>query len=128
MGLARIAIAVLAVVLALGLLIVGGTALWGALTKDTNKGAAPSPSASAPAASGKPTARHSKQPPVNPAGNVIQVQCLATQCPIFVAGPGPTDVLFNGPLNQNAQRVFNETHLTLSVDDASTVSVTINGQ
>lgn len=118
MGLARIAIAALAVVVGFGLFIVGGIALWGALAgKDDGKNPSASPSGSAGASS---TARQ--------VGNTVVLHCLAAQCPVFVAGPGPTDVQFNGKLAQNERRVFNETHLTVAVQDASTVSVTINGQ
>ena len=52
MGLARIAIAVLAVTLALGLVIVGGVSLYGALTKDASKTASSSPD---PSTSGQAT-------------------------------------------------------------------------
>jgi hypothetical protein len=125
LGLARIAIAVLAVVLAFGLLIVGGIALWGALTGKDDKdkpGAAPAaPSGATKAGSSKVSA------PSSQSGNTIQVRCLATQCPVFVAGPGATDVQFNGNLTQGQTRSFNDTRLTLAVQDASTVAVTING-
>jgi hypothetical protein len=118
MGLARIAIAALAVVVAFGLLIVGGIALWGALTsKNGDKNA----SSAAPSSGGN--ASSSRR-----IGNTVEILCLASQCPVFVAGPGPTDVQFNGNLAQNERRSFNETRLTVAVQDASTVSVTINGQ
>jgi hypothetical protein len=119
MGLARVGIAALAVVLAFGLLIVGGIALWGALTKDSGKPGAATPAPSGASRSGGSTSQ---------IGNTVIIHCLAAQCPVFVAGPGPTDVQFNGNLGQNDRRVFNETRLTVSVQDASTVSVTINGQ
>lgn len=126
MGLARIAIAVFAIALAVGLLIVGGAALWGALTnKDSSNPTGSSPPAST-AASSKGRGKQSK-PPANEAGNTIELHCLAIQCSVFVAGPGPTDVQFRGNLGQNERRIFNDTRLIVSVDDASTVSVTING-
>ena len=123
MGLARIAIAVLAVVLAFGLLIIGGIALWGALTGKGDKDK-PSGAASAPA---KATKTSSNNVSPSESGNTIEVKCLVTQCPVFVAGPGATDVQFNGNLRQNEVRTFNETRLTMAVQDASTVAVTING-
>ncbi len=123
MGLARIAIAVLAVVLAFGLLVIGGIALWGALTsKDASK---PNAAASTPAASthtAKPSASRGR------VGNTIVIYCLAVQCPVFVAGPGPTDVQFHGSLTQHERRIFNETRLTVAVQDAGSVTVTINGR
>jgi hypothetical protein len=122
MGLARIAIAVIAVVVAFCLLIIGGIALWGALTSKDGK---PSTASSTPASAGsssKPKA------PSSQVGNTIEIHCLAVQCQVFVAGPGPTDVLFNGNLRQNERQTFNETRLTVAVQDASTVAVTINGK
>lgn len=125
MGLARIAIAVLAVAVAFGLLIIGGIALWGALaSKNSDK---PNTASSAPTQAGstKPKAPDSSPTQV---GNTVIIHCLAAQCPVFVAGPGPTDVQFNGNLTQNQRRIFNETRLTVAVQDASTVTVTINGR
>jgi hypothetical protein len=125
MGLARLSIAALAITLALGLLIVGGTMLWGVWTKDTSSKAAASPSGSSPA--GSASTAPSSAPSDRPAGNTVVIQCLAAQCPVFVAGPGPTDVQFNGRLSRDERRIFSETRLTVAVDDASTVIVTING-
>ena len=125
MGLARIAIAVLAVGAAFGLLIIGGMALWGALT---NKGSdKPNTASTLPTA---PGSTKPKAPASSPAqvGNTVIIHCLAPQCPVFVAGPGPTDVQFNSNLTQNQRRIFNETRLTVAVQDASTVTVTINGR
>jgi hypothetical protein len=111
-------------VVAFGLLIIGGTALWGALTnKDGEKPNAASPTPTSTGSAAKPKAPSSQQ-----VGNTIVIHCLAVQCPVFVSGPGPTDVQFNGNLSQNERRIFNETRLTVAVQDASTVSVTINGQ
>lgn len=94
--------------------------LWGAWTKDSSRPqAAPSPSTGESGGSESPTAR--------PGGNTVQIQCLASQCSVFVAGPGPTDVQFNGKLSRDERRIFSETRLTVAVDDASTVIVTING-
>jgi hypothetical protein len=126
LGLARIAIAVLAVVLAFALLIVGGIALWGALTGKDDKD---KPGAAPPASSRTTKASSSEvSAPSTQSGNTIEVRCLAPQCTVFVAGPGATDVQFNGNLTQNQTRRFNDTRLILSVQDASTVSVTINGR
>lgn len=125
MGLARIAIAVLAVTLALGLLVLGGVSLWGALTKDSGtNAAAPTPSASATSA---PAKRQSTSSARGAGGNTVVLQCLAVQCQVYVAGPGPTDVQFNGNLGQNQKRIFSDTRLTVQVYDASAVAVTING-
>jgi hypothetical protein len=127
MGLARIAIAVLAVVLAFGLLIIGGIALWGALTgkDDKNK-----PDAASPVPSGAATTKAGGKAsaPAGQVGNQITVRCLERQCPVFVSGPGPDDVQFNDSLSQNETRIFNETRLTVAVQDAGGVIVTINGR
>jgi hypothetical protein len=125
MGLARIAIAVLAVVVAFGLLIIGGIALWGALTsKDGEKpnAASPSPSSTANAGETQPNG-HASQ-----VGNSVEVRCLAAQCKVFVSGPGAEDIVFNNYLRRNERYVFNETRLVVRVWDASAVTVTINGQ
>ena len=123
MGLARIAIAVIAVVVAFGLLIIGGIALWGALTsKDDEKpGAVPSTTASL-ASSSKPKATSGQ------VGNTVLIHCLAVQCSVSVLGPGPTNVLFHGTLVQGQRQSYNETQLTVVVDDASSATVTINGK
>jgi hypothetical protein len=127
MGLARIAIAVLAVVVAFGLLIIGGIALWGALTgKGDTKPSSAATSAPSGATDASKTNRASA--PATRIGNTITVHCLAAQCQVFVAGPGANDVQFNGNLSQNETRIFNETRLTVAVQDASTVDVTINGR
>jgi hypothetical protein len=127
MGLARIAIAVLAVVLAFGLLIVGGIALWGALTgkDDSSK-----PSAASSVPSGASDTRQSARAsaPATAVGNTIVVHCLAVQCQVFVAGPGPNDVQFNGNISQNTTRIFNGTRLTVAVQDSGAVTVSINGK
>jgi cytoskeletal protein RodZ len=128
MGLARLSIAALAITLGLGLLIVGGTMLWGAWTKGTSKSqAASSPTGSPSSASASTAPRSSSAPRDHPAGNTVVIQCLTAQCPVFVAGPGPTDVQFNGKLSRDERRIFRETRLTVAVDDASTVIVTVNG-
>ena len=125
MGLARIAIAALAVTLALGLLVLGGVSLWGALTKDSGPAgaasAAPSASASTPAARRSTSAAHVS------GANTVVLQCLAPQCQVYVAGPGPTDVQFHGSLTRNEKRIFSDTRLTVQVYDAGSVAVTING-
>jgi hypothetical protein len=119
---------VLAVVLALGLLIVGGIALWGALTnKQSTKSLAgtPAPSgAKTSKAAGKPV----RTTPANPVDNTVVIHCLAAACPVFVAGPGPTDVQYRGNLGQNDRRVFNGSRLVVQLDDAGIVTVTINGR
>lgn len=124
MGLARIAIAMLAVVLACGLLVIGGMALWGALTGKDEKNkptAAPSQAATSAAATDKPSTSSSQ------VGNTITIRCLTAQCPVFVSGPSANDVVFNGNLGQNETRIFSETRLTVAVQDAGGVTVTING-
>jgi hypothetical protein len=124
LGLARIAIAVLAVVVAFGLLVIGGIALWGALTGKDDKDK-PGAVASAPASATKASSGKASSPA---SGNTIEVKCLAVTCAVFVAGPDATNVQFSGNLKQGEIRTFNETRLTMSVDDASTVDVTINGR
>ncbi len=127
MGLARIAIAALAVTLALGLLILGGVSLWGALTKDSGPANAASAAPSVGASGSVPAARQSTSTASAPGSNTVVLQCLAPQCQVYVAGPGPTDVQFHGNLTQNEKRIFSDTRLTVQVYDAGSVAVTING-
>lgn len=116
----------LAVVLALGLLIVGGVALWGALT---NRGSTKSTAASPlPSAALDTKTSSQSAAPGDPVDNKITLRCLASQCQIFVASPGPTDVVFRGALNRDDQRVYTGTRVIVQVDDASTVAVAINGR
>lgn len=115
--------------LALGLLIVGGIALWGALTTDTSKPSS-SPSANAnnnPPAS-KPQTSTQAQPSPLTSSTALIIKCLAAQCKVYVGGPGPNDVDFNGYLSQGTTRFFDQQHLSLVVDDASAVQITINGK
>ncbi|GAA0358599.1 hypothetical protein NE235_17710 [Actinoallomurus spadix] len=128
MGLARIAIAVLAVTLALGLVIVGGISLWGALTKDASKTASSVPEPSSSAVTPTDAGRSKRSAPSAQSGNEIDVQCLVAQCQIYVAGPTATDVIAHGALSRGERRRYTGTRLILQVDDASTVSVVINGQ
>ena len=126
MGLARIVIAVLAVALALGLLILGGVSLWNALSSGSGPASpSPAPSGVANASANAPIAASAS---AGRDGNVVEIERLAAHCPVYVAGPGPTDVRFHGSLTQNERRVFDDPRLTVAVDDASTVSVTINGR
>lgn len=116
--------------LALGLLIVGGIALWGALTSGTSKpSSSPSTIASNnnPPAS-KPQTTSQAQPSPLASSTALVVKCLAAQCHLYVAGPGPTDVLFNDSIGQGVIRLFDEPHLSLVVDNASAVQVIINGK
>ena len=117
----------LAVAVALGLLIVGGVALWGALA---NKGSAKSP-VDSPAPSdpmgSQPSGKQSGAPPGNQNNN-IQIHCLAAQCPVFVSGPTAGDIQYHGTLRHNEWLTYNETRLTVVVDDGSTVAVSINGR
>ncbi|MEV5750093.1 hypothetical protein AB0L00_19915 [Actinoallomurus sp. NPDC052308] len=128
MGLARIAIAVLAVSLALGLVIVGGVSLWGALTKDASKTASTAPDPSSSAVAPSDTAKSKRSAPSAQSGNEIDVQCLVAQCQIYVAGPSATDVVYNGSLAHGERKSYTGTRLLLQVDDASTVSVVVNGR
>lgn len=99
--------------------------LWGAWTKNATTQAA---SSTPPTAQAPPEPVRTSTTATRSTGNIVEIQCLAVQCPVFVAGPGPTDVQFNGKLSHDERRIFRETRLTVAVDDASTVSVTINGR
>lgn len=111
----------LAVVLAVGLLIVGGVALWGALNKDSSSKAATPPSSP----SVQPTGKKSSSGATS-GDYTVQIRCLAAQCPLYVANAG--GILFNNHLVQGDTRTYEDIRLTVVTDDASTVQITINGQ
>lgn len=126
----------LAVLAVLGLLILGALSLWGAMST-------PGKGASLPPAGGfsdpevqsgatprrpPPGASRSNRTPGRPVPGsptlVLRVTGQATK--VFVRATNGT-VVFNGVLQQGAQRRYNYRRIDLVVADASAVQVTING-
>jgi hypothetical protein len=121
-GHARILIAVAAVVLALALLIVGGIALFGALT---NQSAAPGPSptvvSKVPQSGGAAT--------TEPAGaHALLVRVTGQSASVYVSTPGNTQTLFKGTLNRGEVRYFDLPEMVVVVDPAENVEVQLHGK
>jgi hypothetical protein len=121
-GHARILIAVAAVVLALALLIVGGIALFGALT---NQSAIPGPSATAvtkaPQSGGAST--------TEPAGvHALFIRVTGASASVYISTPGNTQTLFKGTLNHGEVRYFDLPEMVVVVDPAQNVDVQIHGK
>jgi hypothetical protein len=118
------------VVLAIALLVVGGVALWGALTSEP---ASPGPASSKadPPAAKPPTSRVPQSASKSPAAEeALVVRCRAAKCGVFITVPnnGNSNVLFNGFLAQGEVRRADEPRMYLVVSDASAVDVYINGK
>ena len=122
-------IAAAAVVLAIALLVVGGVALWGALTSEAEP---PTPGASRadpPASSAaEPSDRQPQSASTSRPASALFVRCRAARCRVFIAVPPANDVLFNGSLGRGETRTHDEPRMNLLVADSSTVDVYINGK
>lgn len=116
-------------VLAIALLVVGGVALWGALTSKPAKPGPTTSRADPPAVSG---AAPSSKP--NPAASststtdALIVRCRAPRCGVFISSVPDGDILFNGTLRQGDERTADEPRMALVVSDGSAVDVFINGR
>jgi hypothetical protein len=117
LGIARLALAGLAVVVLLALIGVGAKALISSLSSnDTPVPGAP-PASSAPPASQQPSAE--KVP-------TVQVVCQADVCPVFVRVPGG-DVLIDRDMARGEQASYFNPELDVVLGDAGTVQVFENG-
>ena len=122
-------IAVAAVALAIALLVIGGVALWGALTSEPARPGPETSGADPPAESGSAPPRRPEQSRTSAfTGDALVVRCRAPRCGVFISSPPNNDVLFNGTLRQGDERTADEPRMTLVVSDGSTVDVYINGK
>lgn len=117
-------------VLALALLVVGGVALYGALTSEP---AAPGPATSKaepPAESSEPARRVPQSASRSPQSRIdaLVVRCRVARCGVFISSSPDNNVLFNGNLAQGEERQANEPRMNLVVSDGSAVDVFINGK
>jgi hypothetical protein len=123
-------IAVLAVVLALMLLIVGGLALFGALSSD----AAPSSTPQATPATGKSAASASRPAGTPPRSSAatrlsLKIQVIGKPTRVFVTVSGNTSqVLEDGVLNTGDIRQYDDAPLDVVVADGSAVNLYIYGR
>jgi hypothetical protein len=124
-------IAAVAIALAIALLVVGGVALWGALTSEPaqpgpGSSKADPPVASQSVASGK--VRSSATATTADDGYALVVRCRVARCGVFISSVPDNDVLFNGNLGPGEERHADEPRMNLVVSDGSTVDVYINGR
>jgi hypothetical protein len=111
-----------AVALALALLIVGGVALFGALTSES---AIPGPSARAVTTA--PKASRSAAAP-SAAGHALFIKVTGASAAVYVSTPGNTQTLFKGTLNHGEVRYFDLPEMVVVVDPAQSVDVQIRGK
>lgn len=111
---------------------VGGVALWGALTSEPARpGPAASqanqPSDNQKTSTGRP---RQQQPQTSTATNGVAliVRCRAPRCGVFISSSPDNDVLFNGFMRQGEERRADEPRMNLVVSDSSGVDVIINGK
>ena len=121
-------IAAAAVVLAIALLVVGGVALWGALTSDPEPPTPGASQADPPAGAAAPSSNRQPQTATQSPAQALVVRCRAARCRVFIAVPPANDVVFNGTLGRGETRTADEARLNLVVGDGSTVDVFINGK
>jgi hypothetical protein len=124
-------IAAAAVALAIALVVVGGVALWGALTSEPATPGPESSRADPPAASQSVPSGKAKSPAPSPpvtGGEALVVRCRVARCGVFISSVPDNDVLFNGNLGQGEERHADEPRMNLVVSDGSTVDVFINGK
>jgi hypothetical protein len=129
-GHARIFIAAAAVALAIALVLVGGVALWGALTSESAR-PGPATSQADPPAAGKTTSTGRPKPPQASAptgGAALVVRCRVARCGVFISSSPDNDVLFNGVMRQGEERRADESRMNLVVSDSGGVDVIINGK
>ncbi|ETK34697.1 hypothetical protein [Microbispora sp. ATCC PTA-5024] len=116
LGIARLALAGLAVVLLLALLVIGARSLFSALGSDEAAPASGPPSTSI---AGSPTPAASRVP-------TVRIVCQADRCPVFVRVPGG-DVLIDRDMTRGEQASYFDPELAVVLDDAATVAVEENG-
>jgi hypothetical protein len=115
-------IAVVAVVLALALLIIGGIALFGAIT---NQSAAPGPTPTV----GVLARRSAKVPATTSMAEIhaLFIKVTGGVAQVYVSTPGNAQTLFKGSLNRDEVRFFDLPEMVVVVDPAQNVEVQIHG-
>ncbi|MGI5268391.1 hypothetical protein ACQEUU_04515 [Nonomuraea sp. CA-218870] len=111
MGLARLALAVLAVGALVVLLVIGGRALFDSLDTSDAAPVRPSstPTTSAPAAT-------------------VRIECVADVCPLVTVRVPGGDVLQHRDMTRGEEVSYFEPELDVVLSDAATVRVTENGR
>ncbi|GII53780.1 hypothetical protein Pth03_21690 [Planotetraspora thailandica] len=117
LGIARLALAGLAVIVLLALIGVGARALFSSLDSSS----APVPDT--PSAPASPSSEPATPPEKVP---TVQLVCQADLCPVFVRVPGG-DVLIDRDMTRGEQASYSNPELDVVLDDAGTVRVYENG-
>lgn len=109
--------------LALALLVVGGAALFNALT---SKSSGPGPS---PATTGATSGSRKTRPQADPTAPPLQITVTGPPTGVFVKVPGTTGaVLYKGTLSTGETRRYDQAPLDVVVDDSTAVQVRIYGE
>ncbi|MGP3961363.1 hypothetical protein ACTWPT_35735 [Nonomuraea sp. 3N208] len=121
MGLARLALAVLAVVAVVTLLVIGGRALLASFDAPTQAERERATATALPT-TGTVTEEDTAQVPT------VHIECLAQTCPtVTVRVPGG-DVLQHREMSKGEEVSYFESELDVVLSDAGTVRVTENGK
>jgi hypothetical protein len=118
MGIARLALAGLAVLALLFLIVLGGRSLIGAL------GSGPAPSSPATGTPASPTGTPSATPAQVP---TVLVECAGEHCPTVFLKVAGGDVLLNREMARGEQAQSFDDKVDVVLTDASTVRVRVNG-
>jgi hypothetical protein len=119
-------IAVVAVVLALALLIVGAIALIGALT---NNQSTPSSSGATAVTKSSKSSKSVGAATTSPAAvHVLLVRITGASASVYVSTPGNAEALYKGTLDQGEVRYFDRPEMVVVVDPVENVEVQIRGK
>ncbi|GII86706.1 hypothetical protein Ssi03_46960 [Sphaerisporangium siamense] len=122
MGIARLLLVGVAILVVLGLVVLGAVALIGSLSADGD-GAAPVAASPTPA-----TASPTPSEEVSADGlPTLYVECRADRCPIFVRVSGG-DIIENRDLTRGQQAIYSQPRLDVVLADASSMYVEVNGR
>lgn len=114
--------------LALALLVVGGTALFNALTSKSGSDPGPSPITTSSPGAKKTKAIKTTKPPADPTAPPLQIEVTGPPTGVFVKVPGTGGtVLQKGTLNTGERRQYDQAPLDVVVDDSTAVEVRIYG-
>ncbi|MEU8268097.1 hypothetical protein AB0B89_13100 [Sphaerisporangium sp. NPDC049002] len=121
----------MAILVVLGLIVVGILSLMGSLKSD-DQGAAPPGSGGTGQVSSSPVAPSADQTSADQTSAdaeipTLFVECRADRCPLFVRVSGG-DVVEDRDLSRGQQAVYSQPELDVVLGDASTMYVEVNGE
>ncbi|GII62977.1 hypothetical protein Skr01_30620 [Sphaerisporangium krabiense] len=126
MGIARLLLVGVAILVVLGLVVLGAVALIGSLSSDGDGGTPTAPPATTPlvTAPASPTLAEEDSSGDLP---TLYVECRADRCPIFVRVSGG-DIVEDRELTRGQQAMYSQPRLDVVLADASTLYVEVNGR